>query len=115
MDVLDLLRAKPQFHQDSLGNPHSWQVSMHVLSFIDEQVHVGSRTLEVGAGVSTVLFALKGAIHACVVPFEGEVSRIKSFCQEHRIALDSVTFIIDRSDRRPKAARAGEFRGAAGQ
>jgi predicted O-methyltransferase YrrM len=99
MNLDDLLRAKPQFHQDASGNPYSWQVSRNVLSFIDRHVSKGSRTLEVGAGVSTVLFALKGAIHLCVVPFEEETVRIKAFCREHDISTDTVTFKIDRSDR----------------
>jgi Methyltransferase domain len=99
MNLEDLLRAKPKLHQDASGEPYSWQVSRNVLSFIDGHVGEGFRTLEIGAGVSTILFALKGAIHVCVVPSEEETVRIKTVCREHDISMDTVTFKIDRSDR----------------
>jgi hypothetical protein len=45
MNLKDLLRAKPHFHQDTSGDPYSWQVSRNVLSFIDWHVGEGFRTL----------------------------------------------------------------------
>jgi len=99
MNLQALLRAEPRFHEDASGQPYSWQVSKYVLSFLDTHVREGFRTLEVGAGVSTVLFALKGATHVCVVPADEEVSRIKMFCREHAISLDRLTFEVDRSER----------------
>jgi predicted O-methyltransferase YrrM len=99
MDLDDLLRAQPKLHQDASGQPYSWQLGNNLLRFIDSHVGEGARTLEVGAGVSTVLFALKGATHLCIVPFEDEVTRIKAFCRDHHIPIDKLRFEIDRSDR----------------
>jgi len=99
MKLDDLLRIQPKFHQDDSGQPHSWQLSDDVLRFIDAHVREGSETLETGAGVSTVLFALKGASHTCIVPSEEEVTRIKAFCREYHIALGKLTFEVDRSER----------------
>ncbi|HEY3117636.1 MAG TPA: class I SAM-dependent methyltransferase, partial [Chloroflexota bacterium] len=98
MNLEGLLRAEPRFHEDGFGQPYSFQLTKSVLSFIDTHVHEGFNTLEVGAGVSTVLFALKGATHVCVVPFEEEATRIKTFCRKHDIPLGKLTFVIDRSD-----------------
>lgn len=98
MNLQELLRAEPKFHQDASGAPYSWQVSRDVLAFIDAHVGEGSRTLEVGAGVSTVLFALKGATHVCIVPSEDETARIKLFCQRHDVPMERLAFKIDRSD-----------------
>jgi len=40
---------------------------------IDEHIDSESKTLETGAGVSTVLFALKGTQHTCIVPDQAQV------------------------------------------
>jgi Methyltransferase domain len=98
MTLEELLQAKPKFPQDASGDSYSWQVSRNVLSFIDAHVREGSRTLEVGAGVSTVLFALKGCTHVSIVPAEVETVRIKAFCRAYGIPIDRLTFKIDRSD-----------------
>jgi hypothetical protein len=98
MELDDLLRVQPKLHQDTSGQPHSWQLSDDVLRFIDTHVREGSETLETGAGVSTVLFALKGASHTCIVPAADEVARIKEFCREHFIPLHKLRFEVDRSE-----------------
>ena len=99
MDLGALLRAQPKMHTGMSGQPFSWQLADDLLYFIDAHVDDRSRTLEIGAGVSTLLFALKGATHLCIVPAEDEVDRIKAFCREHEISLANVTFKLDRSDR----------------
>src|SRR5215467_7688694 len=99
MNLDELLRAKPLLHEDALGQLHSWQLGPGALEFIDAHVRRGSKTLEVGAGVSTVLFAMKGTLHTCVVPDIKEVRRIEAFCREHQISMDNVTFEVDFSER----------------
>jgi hypothetical protein len=86
-------------HTGPANEPRSWQLADDLLRFIDASVQVNSRTLEIGAGVSTILFALKGASHLCIVPAEEEVARIRAFCGDHAISLDSVKFEVGRSDR----------------
>ena len=99
MNLKDLLRLHPKLHTIGNGEPYSWQVSDDILSVIDKNVSEKSNTLEIGAGVSTVLFALKEANHTCIVPFEQEVLRIKSFCREHNIPIERLKFEIDYSER----------------
>jgi hypothetical protein len=97
MTLAELLQAAPQFHERA-GRPFSWQASKHVLGFIDTHVGPGDSTLEVGAGVSTVLFALKGARHRCIVPFRGEVERIIAFCRAQKISTEGLQFDVGPSD-----------------
>jgi hypothetical protein len=99
MDLTALLQAQPKMHTGTSGQPFSWQLANDLLRFIDVHVRAGAKTLEIGAGVSTILFALKGTRHRCIVPAEEEVTRIKAFCRDHGISLESLTFEIDRSER----------------
>jgi hypothetical protein len=98
MRLADLLKVHPKLHRGPAGEPYSWGVSDDVLSFIDRHINEGSTTLETGAGVSTVLFAMKGAHHCCIVPDKEEVLRIQAFCREHNICTDKLTFEIERSE-----------------
>lgn len=99
MDLTELLLAQPKMHTGPASQPFSWQLADNLLHFIDAHVGAKAKTLEIGAGVSTILFALKGASHVCIVPAEDEVARIKAFCRDHDISLDNLKFEVDRSDR----------------
>lgn len=61
-------------HRDETRHPISYALATDVLEFIDCQVQKSSVTLETGAGISTILFALKGADHTCIVPDAEEVA-----------------------------------------
>ena len=98
MELTDLLKLKPKLHDGPKGEPYSWQISDDILQIIDRYVNQASNTLETGAGVSTLLFAMKGANHVCIVPFAKEVARIKEFCNKHNISLDKLRFEIDFSE-----------------
>ena len=63
MDLRALLRDAPVFHVDEGLRPVSLQASTDVLETIDAAVRPGRRTVETGAGLSTVVFALRGAEH----------------------------------------------------
>jgi hypothetical protein len=69
-----------------------------VLQFIESQVDAGMATLETGAGISTILFALAGTVHSCVTPNGAEVERIEAYCQQHGIATDGLRFHIAGSE-----------------
>ena len=98
MKVQDLFWGTGPLLHVHEGEARSWQVTNDVLVFIDANVTAESRTLETGAGVTTVLFAIKGCEHTCIVPFADEVERIQTYCRHHGISLERVVFEIDRSE-----------------
>ena len=48
--------------------------------------------------MSTLVFAMKGADHTCIVPDEEQVNRIKEYCSKHAISSAKINFIIDTSE-----------------
>jgi hypothetical protein len=98
MNLKELLANPPVLHQSDDGTPLSYTLSDQALSFIDDHIDSTSKTLETGAGLSTVVFALKGSEHTCIVPDSAQVERIKEFCQRNEIATDRLDFKIDGSE-----------------
>ena len=98
MNVHDLIREAPRFHLDMGWRDVSLQASDDVLLALDALVEPGWATLETGAGASTVVFAMKGALHTAVVPAAHEVERIRAWCAAHDVATDRVTFRVAGSE-----------------
>lgn len=65
--------------------------------FLATICHPGSRTLETGAGISTVLFAAWGTQHRCVTPLQEEADAILDYCCRRGISTDGVIFDINPS------------------
>jgi predicted O-methyltransferase YrrM len=97
MNLKELLNNPPSLHESD-GKPITYTLSNEALSFIDEHIDSESKTLETGAGVSTVLFALKGTQHTCIVPDQAQVQRIKEFCNQNQISTEKIDFRIDGSE-----------------
>ena len=97
--VEDLLRAAPRFHRDLGGQVYSAHLNEEGLLFLERQVSPGDRTLETGVGYSTIVFALRGASHTAIAPAEDQVAGIREFCAANGVSLDSVTFVLESSDR----------------
>jgi hypothetical protein len=96
MKLTDVLDDPPKVHPSD-GQLIAWGLQRPVLDFIDAYVTEGSKTLETGAGLSTILFALKGASHICITPFQEEVGRIRDYCAQRGISLQNVDFRVDLS------------------
>jgi predicted O-methyltransferase YrrM len=98
MDPIDTLISEgPQFHAWPDGRPANWSVAPDVLRFIRANLKPSMRTLETGAGQTTVAFAIAGTDHVCITPDRAQADRIRSYCSEHGIE-DTITFIHDSSD-----------------
>jgi predicted O-methyltransferase YrrM len=93
MDIDQLLRDAPPIHGDMTHG-----LIPPALKLV-ASVRRGQRTLETGAGHSTIAFALAGAKHTCIVPNESEIAAIKAYCAEHGISLATVTFHAEASER----------------
>jgi len=99
VDVEELIAADPKLHQSWDESPQrSLKVMDEVLRYIDHNVVDGSRTLETGCGVSTLLFALRRAQHLCVSPDGYAIESIREFCAANRIPLDRVRFEVAPSE-----------------
>lgn len=96
MNLKDLLNDPPKIHPFK-GELIAWGLPLPTLEFLEASVKEGSRTLETGAGLSTILFALKGASHICITPFREEIERIQEYCDQHGISLQKVDFRVDLS------------------
>jgi hypothetical protein len=98
MTFLELIRTPPLLHRDAEGAPTNYGLAADALEFLDNTVTSSSSTLETGAGLSTVLFSLKGADHLCIVPLREEVIAIQQYCKERGIRTDRTRFVVDRSE-----------------
>jgi predicted O-methyltransferase YrrM len=99
MDAKELIQKKPTFFQKSSGELVSYQTTHDVLYFLEDHVNKDFYTLETGAGLSTIIFALKSANHICIAPQEAQFNNIKKFCKEHNISTMKINFILDTSER----------------
>jgi Methyltransferase domain len=98
MDQIEILISEePHFHAWPDGRPANWSVAPDVLRFIRANLKPSMRTLETGAGQTTVAFAIAGTHHVCITPDRTQAERIRSYYSEHGIN-DTVTFIHDSSD-----------------
>jgi predicted O-methyltransferase YrrM len=70
----------------------AWDASEAVLAFLEETLEPGWRTLETGAGRTTLLFARKGCRHDAVTPSSDEIAAIKAAGAAQGVDLSAVTF-----------------------
>jgi len=110
LTVQELLADPPKLHafRQTKGTPEGmftpgelinrWKLSDEELLFISKNVAKGAKTLETGAGCSTVLFAMLGAQHTCIVPDKPLTERIVAFCKEKGIQTSGLNFIVDVSE-----------------
>jgi Methyltransferase domain len=91
-----VLADPPQVHPCANG---AWSTDPACYEYMATLVKPGSRTLETGLGVSTVLFALWGCEHTCVVYSEAEVAACRRHLESRGIPAGSVTFHIGPSER----------------
>lgn len=97
-DILEeLLRDPPLLHRQS-NQPVSWAISRGLMHELGRTVKAGQRTLETGAGVSTIIFAARGANHTSVVPDRELTIRISNFCAERAIDTSVLRFLIGPSE-----------------
>ena len=90
-----VLASPPRIHRQGTG---VWSTERSCYEFMAHHVEHGSRTLETGAGVSTVLFAGWGCDHMCVVPAPDQRDGILAYCGERGIDTGSVSFDLRGSE-----------------
>jgi predicted O-methyltransferase YrrM len=91
-DPRESLLARAEAQRLSLAGLTCYGIGADVLTFIADTIGEESKTLETGAGCSTLVFGAKGAQHVAVTPSKAEISRISEYAANHGIALGNVTF-----------------------
>jgi hypothetical protein len=84
-----------------------WSTEPACYRFIAEHCPPGSRTLETGSGLSTVVFAALGARHICCTPSPDEVERLRAHCAERGFPTTDLRFEIGGSHETLPAVAAG--------
>jgi len=96
--ILEQLTADPPVVHPGAPNGSAWRTSRSCYEFLAQEVGPGSRTLETGAGWSTVLFCAWGCRHTAVVPDRGEADAITSYLDDHAFPTESLTFDLRPSE-----------------
>lgn len=87
----------PLVHTRTYG-PGVWATEKDCYEYLAERCPPGTRTLETGLGISTVLFTSWGCEHTCVVPSEEEVQRCVEYLDERKIDRSQLTFHVGLSE-----------------
>ena len=74
-----------------------WRTGDDCYRLLAAHVGAGTRTLETGCGLSTVLFAALGADHVCCTPGSEERARLLDHCREHGIDTAHLEFRLGSS------------------
>ena len=78
--------------------PACYGIAEDLARLLFELVPEGSRTLETGAGISTLVFAMRKCRHIAVTPSSEEVANIREYAAKNLIPLEGVEFVIEPSD-----------------
>jgi len=76
-----------------------YSISPQFAHYLLSTVKAGMRTLETGAGTSTLVFAMGGANHVAVTPDDREAKEITAYAAKLGIDLSHVVFALEPSDR----------------
>jgi predicted O-methyltransferase YrrM len=96
----DVLRDAPGIHgQEDAGELLTYALVPEALRLIERVVKAGGRTLETGAGHSTIVFIAAQCEHTCIVPDPVEVDRIRAYCEQAGASTERVSFHVGPSER----------------
>lgn len=93
-----VIQDNPSFHSWPDGSPANWSVSPDALRFLAAALEVGMRTLETGAGQTTVVFAMAGTDHVCITPQPEHAERVRQYCAALGVT-PRIRFLHESSDR----------------
>jgi predicted O-methyltransferase YrrM len=92
------MQSQPALHARSADELVNWGIHEALVPHLRRAVRQGSRTLETGSGVSTIVLLALGAKHQSISPDPGEPERIKSYCKEHGISTADYEPIVGASE-----------------
>ena len=93
-----LLDHPPLLHVNEAGELTNFQIDPKLVPFLRDAAPPGTRSMETGAGLSTIVMLLLGARHTSISPDAGEGDRIREYCDGHGIEHDAYTHVVGASE-----------------
>ena len=98
LETLQTLLADPPKFHEAHGRPTSaLRIDDETCLELKARLKPGMKTLEIGAGLSTIVFAGSGCQHTCIMPDEKLAYRIQDYCRSLSVDTSNVRFIISGS------------------
>ena len=99
MNLVEAVLADPPVvHENVRGQPGVWSTEPDCYRLIADHCGAGSHTLEVGIGLSTVLFTALGCEHRCITLLDEEAARVRRHCADRGIDDSRLAISVGRSD-----------------
>lgn len=89
--IRTVLADPPLVHRQEQG---VWSTEESAYDLMASHAAPETRSLETGLGVSTVLFAIWGTSHTCIVPSQNEVDNCRNYLDERGISHERMNFIV---------------------
>jgi hypothetical protein len=75
-----------------------WGIGENTLRFIHQNIKANDHTLEIGSGITTLIFAYAQTHHYCITPNKGEIDKLYAYAETEDIPTNKITFINDFSE-----------------
>ena len=89
------------------GKAECYGIGSDVARFIAGHVDSSSKSLEIGSGLSTLVFAVCQSDHICVTPSQTEMDGIRTYANRKDINVNRIHFVIAASDKYLPTAEIG--------
>jgi hypothetical protein len=89
------------------GKAECYGIGSDVAHFIADHVDASSKSLEIGSGLSTLVFAVRQSDHICVTPSQTEMDGIRAYANRKGININRIHFVIAASDKYLPTAEIG--------
>jgi hypothetical protein len=87
----------------------TWRPDDTTITELRRRLKPGMKTIETGAGFTTIMFAIYGCQHTCIAPDKELFGRIQAYCRENEISTATVTFVEAMSTDVVPQLQAGEY------
>lgn len=98
LNPAESLLAPAELARLARREPVCWGIAKEAGLYLYDTVQPGWATLETGAGLTTLVFALRKARHTAVTPSASEATGIKKYARTKRIAMRGVRFVVAASE-----------------
>lgn len=91
--IENLIKERPSLHRHGDGSLANWGLGGSILKYICENVGPKSKTIEIGAGLSTIAFALTGSEHYAIFPEAYLKTTVLEYLANNKIPYQQLNLI----------------------